>query len=151
MATPGMSWQQHHYGGSAAKFVPSQQAGHSLDYSPDLHLKMSKKIAQLTKVRGAGASGWGCLGGAASGDLPPGPFKLGWDAGGGGLQEAAGRHPGGAPPPRGDQPAQNDSGSPACLPRPPVPLVLLACLCQARQCAPPNEALSPDLTRNLRD
>lgn len=49
MATPGMSWQQHHYGGSA-KFVPSQQAGHSLDYSPDLHLKMSKKIAQLTKV-----------------------------------------------------------------------------------------------------
>ncbi|XP_070273680.1 protein FAM184A isoform X14 [Myotis yumanensis] len=53
MATPGMSWQQHYYGGSAAgaaKFVPSQQAGHSLDYSPDLHLKMSKKIAQLTKV-----------------------------------------------------------------------------------------------------
>ena len=58
MATPGMSWQQHHYGGSAAgtaKFVPSpaaaQQAGHSMDYSQDLHLKMSKKIAQLTKVR----------------------------------------------------------------------------------------------------
>ncbi|XP_023609950.1 protein FAM184A isoform X2 [Myotis lucifugus] len=53
MATPGMSWQQHYYGGSAAgaaKFVASQQAGHSLDYSPDLHLKMSKKIAQLTKV-----------------------------------------------------------------------------------------------------
>nr|XP_044613282.1 protein FAM184A [Equus asinus] len=57
MATPGMSWQQHYYGGSAAgaaKFAPSpaaaQQAGHSLDYSQDLHLKMSKKIAQLTKV-----------------------------------------------------------------------------------------------------
>ncbi|KAF6113725.1 family with sequence similarity 184 member A [Phyllostomus discolor] len=57
MATPGMSWQQHYYGGSAAgtaKFVPSpaaaQQAGHSMDYSQDLHLKMSKKIAQLTKV-----------------------------------------------------------------------------------------------------
>ncbi|XP_020755353.2 protein FAM184A isoform X5 [Odocoileus virginianus] len=54
MATPGMSWQQHYYGGSAAKFVPSpaaaQQAGHCVDYSQDLHLKMSKKIAQLTKV-----------------------------------------------------------------------------------------------------
>ncbi|TEA30354.1 hypothetical protein DBR06_SOUSAS17110009 [Sousa chinensis] len=57
MATPGMSWQQHYYGGSAAgaaKFAPSpaaaQQAGHCMDYSQDLHLKMSKKIAQLTKV-----------------------------------------------------------------------------------------------------
>ncbi|XP_069455232.1 protein FAM184A isoform X4 [Ovis canadensis] len=54
MATPGMSWQQHYYGGAAAKFVPSpaagQQAGHGMDYSQDLHLKMSKKIAQLTKV-----------------------------------------------------------------------------------------------------
>nr|CAI9701864.1 unnamed protein product [Rangifer tarandus platyrhynchus] len=54
MATPGMSWQQHYYGGSAAKFVPSpaaaQQAGHCMEYSQDLHLKMSKKIAQLTKV-----------------------------------------------------------------------------------------------------
>ncbi|XP_066104393.1 protein FAM184A isoform X1 [Saccopteryx bilineata] len=57
MATPGMNWQQHYYGGlgaGAAKFVPSpaaaQQAGHSMDYSQDLHLKMSKKIAQLTKV-----------------------------------------------------------------------------------------------------
>uniref|UniRef100_A0A4W2CC04 Family with sequence similarity 184 member A n=1 Tax=Bos indicus x Bos taurus TaxID=30522 RepID=A0A4W2CC04_BOBOX len=54
MATPGMSWQQHYYGGSAAKFVPSpaagQQAGHCMDYSQDMHLKMSKKIAQLTKV-----------------------------------------------------------------------------------------------------
>ncbi|XP_055981108.1 protein FAM184A isoform X1 [Sorex fumeus] len=54
MATPGMSWQQHYYGGSAAgaaKFAPSApQAGQCLDYSPDLHMKMSKKIAQLTKV-----------------------------------------------------------------------------------------------------
>ncbi|XP_036024483.1 protein FAM184A isoform X2 [Onychomys torridus] len=57
MATPGMSWQQHYYGGSAAgaaKFAPSpaaaQMAGHSMDYSQDMHLKMSKKIAQLTKV-----------------------------------------------------------------------------------------------------
>nr|XP_016811712.1 protein FAM184A isoform X3 [Pan troglodytes] len=57
MATPGMSWQQHYYGGSAAgaaKFAPSpataQLAGHSMDYSQEMHLKMSKKIAQLTKV-----------------------------------------------------------------------------------------------------
>lgn len=61
MAT-GMSWQQqqHYYGGgasaSAAKFVPSSpgvmahQAGLSMEYTADLHLKMSKKIAQLTKV-----------------------------------------------------------------------------------------------------
>ncbi|XP_049627336.1 protein FAM184A [Suncus etruscus] len=54
MATPGMSWQQHYYGGpaaGAAKLAPSAQpAGQCLDYSPDLHMKMSKKIAQLTKV-----------------------------------------------------------------------------------------------------
>ncbi|XP_041602560.1 protein FAM184A isoform X5 [Vulpes lagopus] len=54
MATPGPSWQPQHYGGAAAKFAPSPaaaaQAGHCLDYSQDLHLKMSKKIAQLTKV-----------------------------------------------------------------------------------------------------
>uniref|UniRef100_U3EYA2 Protein FAM184A isoform 1 n=1 Tax=Callithrix jacchus TaxID=9483 RepID=U3EYA2_CALJA len=57
MATPGMSWQQLYYGGpvaGAAKFVPSpaaaQLAGHSVDYSQEMHLKMSKKIAQLTKV-----------------------------------------------------------------------------------------------------
>ncbi|XP_063773301.1 protein FAM184A isoform X4 [Pseudophryne corroboree] len=61
MAT-GMSWQQqqHYYGGgastSAAKFVPSSpgvmahQAGLSMEYTAELHLKMSKKIAQLTKV-----------------------------------------------------------------------------------------------------
>ncbi|KAM4865913.1 protein FAM184A isoform 2-T2 [Thomomys bottae] len=58
MATPGMSWQQHYYGGGAAtgaaKFAPTpaaaQLAGHCMDYSQDMHLKMSKKIAQLTKV-----------------------------------------------------------------------------------------------------
>ncbi|XP_034380412.1 protein FAM184A isoform X3 [Arvicanthis niloticus] len=57
MATPGMSWQHHYYGGSAsgpAKFSTSpaaaQLAGHNMDYSQDMHLKMSKKIAQLTKV-----------------------------------------------------------------------------------------------------
>ncbi|XP_053447423.1 protein FAM184A isoform X8 [Nycticebus coucang] len=53
MATPGMSWQQHYYGG-AAKSAPSpaaaQLAGHSMDYSQEMHMKMSKKIAQLTKV-----------------------------------------------------------------------------------------------------
>ncbi|XP_072264925.1 protein FAM184A isoform X2 [Pyxicephalus adspersus] len=61
MAT-GMSWQQqqHYYGGgasaSAAKFVPSSpgvmahQASLNMEYTADLHLKMSKKIAQLTKV-----------------------------------------------------------------------------------------------------
>nr|XP_034380418.1 protein FAM184A isoform X7 [Arvicanthis niloticus] len=52
-----MSWQHHYYGGSAsgpAKFSTSpaaaQLAGHNMDYSQDMHLKMSKKIAQLTKV-----------------------------------------------------------------------------------------------------
>ncbi|KAM4693996.1 protein FAM184A [Discoglossus pictus] len=61
MAT-GMSWQQqqHYYGGGAspgtAKFVPSSpgvmahQASMSMEYTAELHLKMSKKIAQLTKV-----------------------------------------------------------------------------------------------------
>lgn len=55
-----MSWQQHYYNSGsaagAAKFAPSpaaaQLAGHCMDYTQDLHLKMSKKIAQLTKVRG---------------------------------------------------------------------------------------------------
>ncbi|XP_074043560.1 protein FAM184A isoform X2 [Macrotis lagotis] len=55
MATPGMSWKQHHYSaaGGATKFSSSagvQPAAFSMDYSQDLHLKMSKKIAQLTKV-----------------------------------------------------------------------------------------------------
>ncbi|XP_024061157.2 protein FAM184A [Terrapene carolina triunguis] len=56
MATPGMNWQQHYYGGggssaSTGKFAASSsQPGLSVEYSQDLHLKMSKKIAQLTKV-----------------------------------------------------------------------------------------------------
>ncbi|XP_067402763.1 protein FAM184A isoform X5 [Emydura macquarii macquarii] len=58
MATPGTSWQQHYYGGGggsssagAGKFAAAgAQPGPSVEYSPDLHLKMSKKIAQLTKV-----------------------------------------------------------------------------------------------------
>ncbi|XP_021248211.1 protein FAM184A isoform X2 [Numida meleagris] len=56
MATPGMSWQQQHgYGGGAApgagKFGSgSASPGLGAEHSPDLHFKMSKKIAQLTKV-----------------------------------------------------------------------------------------------------
>nr|XP_034965072.1 protein FAM184A isoform X3 [Zootoca vivipara] len=58
MATPGMSWQQHYYSGSssgsAGKFTTSTSSAASsqlgMEYNQDLHLKMSKKIAQLTKV-----------------------------------------------------------------------------------------------------
>ncbi|XP_042651936.1 protein FAM184A isoform X5 [Tyto alba] len=61
MATPGMGWQQpqHSYGGGggggsapgAGKLGSgSAQPGLSAEHSPDLHFKMSKKIAQLTKV-----------------------------------------------------------------------------------------------------
>uniref|UniRef100_A0A8D0C8Z8 Family with sequence similarity 184 member A n=1 Tax=Salvator merianae TaxID=96440 RepID=A0A8D0C8Z8_SALMN len=59
MATPGMSWQQHYYSGSssasAGKFTPSAASSVTssqlgMEYNQDLHLKMSKKIAQLTKV-----------------------------------------------------------------------------------------------------
>eukprot|EP00075_Anas_platyrhynchos_P021181 XP_027310434.1 protein FAM184A isoform X11 [Anas platyrhynchos] len=60
MATPGMSWQQQHgYGGGSApaaaaagKFGagPAPGAGAGAEHSPELHFKMSKKIAQLTKV-----------------------------------------------------------------------------------------------------
>ncbi|XP_031466796.1 protein FAM184A isoform X2 [Phasianus colchicus] len=56
MATPGMSWQQQHgYGGGSApgagKFGSgSAPPGLGAEHSPDLHFKMSKKIAQLTKV-----------------------------------------------------------------------------------------------------
>ncbi|XP_064364995.1 protein FAM184A isoform X3 [Dromaius novaehollandiae] len=56
MATPGMSWQQQHSHGSssapgAGKFASaSAPAGVGSEHSPDLHFKMSKKIAQLTKV-----------------------------------------------------------------------------------------------------
>ncbi|XP_071892176.1 protein FAM184A isoform X9 [Anas platyrhynchos] len=60
MATPGMSWQQQHgYGGGSApaaaaagKFGagPAPGAAAGAEHSPELHFKMSKKIAQLTKV-----------------------------------------------------------------------------------------------------
>ncbi|XP_015478256.1 protein FAM184A isoform X7 [Parus major] len=55
MATPGMGWQQpqHGYGGGSAPGagkLGSAQAGLGAEHSPDLHFKMSKKIAQLTKV-----------------------------------------------------------------------------------------------------
>ncbi|XP_062980804.1 protein FAM184A [Elgaria multicarinata webbii] len=59
MATPGMSWQQHYYSGSSAasagKFTTSSSSSTTssqlgMEYNQDLHLKMSKKIAQLTKV-----------------------------------------------------------------------------------------------------
>ncbi|XP_064269100.1 protein FAM184A isoform X10 [Passer domesticus] len=57
MATPGMGWQQpqHSYGGGSAPGAGklgsgSAQAGLGAEHSADLHFKMSKKIAQLTKV-----------------------------------------------------------------------------------------------------
>ncbi|KAM6433696.1 protein FAM184A isoform 1-T1 [Rhynochetos jubatus] len=58
MATPGMGWQQpqqHSYGGGSAPAAGkagsgSAQPGPGAEHSPDLHFKMSKKIAQLTKV-----------------------------------------------------------------------------------------------------
>ncbi|XP_075270267.1 protein FAM184A [Opisthocomus hoazin] len=57
MATPGMGWQ-HSYGGGGGGSAPcagkpgsgSAPAGPGAEHSPDLHFKMSKKIAQLTKV-----------------------------------------------------------------------------------------------------
>ncbi|XP_054837090.1 protein FAM184A isoform X2 [Eublepharis macularius] len=59
MATPGMSWQQHYYSGgsstSSGKFTTTSSSSAAssqlgMEYNQDLHLKMSKKIAQLTKV-----------------------------------------------------------------------------------------------------
>ncbi|XP_050750616.1 protein FAM184A [Gymnogyps californianus] len=57
MATPGMGWQQpqHSYGGGSAPGAGklgsgSAQPGLGAEHNPDLHFKMSKKIAQLTKV-----------------------------------------------------------------------------------------------------
>uniref|UniRef100_A0A8C8AJE9 Family with sequence similarity 184 member A n=1 Tax=Otus sunia TaxID=257818 RepID=A0A8C8AJE9_9STRI len=57
MATPGMGWQQpqHGYGGGSAPGAGklgsgAAQPGAGAEPSPDLHFKMSKKIAQLTKV-----------------------------------------------------------------------------------------------------
>lgn len=51
--------------GGGAKYVPSStssmfyDASLTLEYTQDLHLKMSKKIAQLTKVRDM-RSAWVC-------------------------------------------------------------------------------------------
>ncbi|XP_071293981.1 protein FAM184A isoform X7 [Agelaius tricolor] len=57
MATPGMGWQQpqHSYGGGSAPGAGklgsgSAQTGLGAEQTADLHFKMSKKIAQLTKV-----------------------------------------------------------------------------------------------------
>ncbi|KAM6323408.1 protein FAM184A isoform 1-T1 [Aegotheles albertisi] len=57
MATPGTGWQQpqHGYGGGSAPGAAklgsgSAAAGLGAEHSPDLHFRMSKKIAQLTKV-----------------------------------------------------------------------------------------------------
>ncbi|XP_059501359.1 protein FAM184A isoform X2 [Stegostoma tigrinum] len=49
MAT-GVSWQQHYSGGAAKAGPAGGQAGGAAQYNQELHLKMSKKIAQLTKV-----------------------------------------------------------------------------------------------------
>lgn len=56
MAT-GSGWQQYYCPASQGKFSSSTassvsfQSGITMEYTQDLHLKMSKKIAQLTKVR----------------------------------------------------------------------------------------------------
>ncbi|KAM6126665.1 LOW QUALITY PROTEIN: protein FAM184A [Pterocles gutturalis] len=51
MATPGTGWQQpqHSYGGGSSA-GGAGKAGSGGEHSSDLHFKMSKKIAQLTKV-----------------------------------------------------------------------------------------------------
>ncbi|XP_068609853.1 protein FAM184A [Brachionichthys hirsutus] len=49
MAT-GSGWQPHYCPTAPGKFTPSSAAGVAMEYTQDLHLKMSKKIAQLTKV-----------------------------------------------------------------------------------------------------
>ena len=64
MAT-GSGWQQYYCPAGPGKFSSSSatsapfQAGIAMEYTQDLHLKMSKKIAQLTKVRSASGSGPG--------------------------------------------------------------------------------------------
>lgn len=75
MATPGMGWQQpqHGYGGGSAPGAGklgsgSPQPGLGAEHSPDLHFKMSKKIAQLTKVRERPPRR---AAGGAPGPLPP--------------------------------------------------------------------------------
>lgn len=56
MAT-GSGWQQYYCPAGQGKFCSSSassmsfQSGITMEYTQDLHLKMSKKIAQLTKVR----------------------------------------------------------------------------------------------------
>lgn len=56
MAT-GSGWQQYYCPAGQGKFSSSSassmsfQPGIAMEYTQDLHLKMSKKIAQLTKVR----------------------------------------------------------------------------------------------------
>ena len=63
MAT-GTGWQQYYIpagnpssgagkynSASSAASTMSYQSGIAMEYTQDLHLKMSKKIAQLTKVR----------------------------------------------------------------------------------------------------
>lgn len=55
MAT-GSGWQQYYCPAGQGKFTSSTgtsmpcQTGIAMEYTQDLHLKMSKKIAQLTKV-----------------------------------------------------------------------------------------------------
>lgn len=56
MAT-GSGWQQQYYcptgqGKFNSSTASSFQSGIAMEYTQDLHLKMSKKIAQLTKVWG---------------------------------------------------------------------------------------------------
>lgn len=57
----GSSWQQYYCPAGQGKFSTSTatsmsfQTGITMEYTQDLHLKMSKKIAQLTKVRGVNA------------------------------------------------------------------------------------------------
>ncbi|KAK4824522.1 hypothetical protein QYF61_016102 [Mycteria americana] len=65
MATPGMGWQQpqHSYSGGSAPGAGklgsgSAQPGLGAEHSPDLHFKMSKKIAQLTKAKMWLKRGW---------------------------------------------------------------------------------------------
>lgn len=53
----GAGWQPSFSSASAAKFIAPPPSGLTLEYTRDLHLKMSKKIAQLTKVRRACARG----------------------------------------------------------------------------------------------
>ncbi|KAK1875244.1 Protein FAM184A, partial [Dissostichus eleginoides] len=61
MAT-GSGWQQYYCPAGQGKFSSSKgtsmsfQTGIAMEYTQDLHLKMSKKIAQLTKLTGSSSS-----------------------------------------------------------------------------------------------